>query len=80
LFYIAADQKLMAVPVKTGANVYAGAPQSLFEIQLAANPVVRRFPYQPTRDGQRFLALVPASGEAPAPISVVLNWQEGLRK
>jgi hypothetical protein len=70
----------MAVPVKTGGSVDAGTPQPLFEFRFIDNPGVRHLPYQPTRDGQRFLALVPASGEAPAPISVVLNWQEGIKK
>jgi len=39
--------------------------------------------YAPTRDGQRFLVKVPASGEgagAASPITVVLNWQAGLKK
>ena len=38
--------------------------------------------YAPTRDGQRFLVNVPAGSEGAAapPITVVLNWQAGLKK
>jgi hypothetical protein len=82
LFYVAPDQKLMAVPVKIGANFEAGTPQAL--------PVTAPVPigngstggYAPTHDGQRFLVNVPAGGEAAAaaPITVVLNWQAGLPK
>jgi Tol biopolymer transport system component len=77
LFYVAPDQKLMAVPVKIGADFEAGTPQPL--------PVSAPVPigngstggYAPTRDGQRFLVNVPAGGEAAVapPITVVLNWQ-----
>ena len=34
--------------------------------------------YEVTRDGQRFLINVPLEEDAPAPITVVLNWQAGL--
>ncbi len=42
-----------------------------------------RLTYAPMRDGQRFLVNVPAGGEAAAavqPITVVTNWQAGLKK
>ena len=81
LFYISADQKLMAVPVKTG---------TLFEYRFSAAAVRNparllfqsggRFDYQPTADGQRFLVTAPVAGAATPPITVVLNWQAGLRK
>jgi dipeptidyl aminopeptidase/acylaminoacyl peptidase len=84
LFYIAADQKLMTVPAKPGVprsrTFEAGSPQPLFEIKSILSPA--RFSYQPSADGRRFLVDVPASGEgaAPTPITVVLNWQAGLKK
>jgi hypothetical protein len=81
LFYISADLKLMAVPVKPGATFDSGAPKQLFEKPLPAiNPI--EFGYQPSADGQKFLALVPAEGETAAapPVTVWLNWQAGLKK
>ena len=81
LYYISADRKLMAVAVKTGGTSFeAGAQQPLIENV----PFVAPFgwiSYQPSDDGQRSLGLVPAGGESAAPpITVVLNWQAGLKK
>jgi hypothetical protein len=40
-----------------------------------------QFLYQPTADGQRFMVNEPASEESgPRPLTVVLNWQAGLKK
>ena len=74
LFYVSADQKLMAVPMSLDARVEAGTPQALFTSVGAAG-------YAPSRDGQRFLVNVPAGAEGAAapPITVVLNWQAGLK-
>jgi Tol biopolymer transport system component len=77
LFYVAADQKLMAVPIKLATTVEAGTPQPLF----AVFPVgTNYYAYAPMRDGQRFLVNVPAGGEGAAvqPITVVTNWQRSL--
>jgi len=81
LFYLAADRKLMAVPVKTGGapsgSFEAGQALPLFEIE----PGPGGRPYQPARDGQRFLVNVTAGDTAAAPpITVVLNWTAGLKK
>jgi len=77
LFYVAADQKLMAVPVKLGTTVEAGTPQPLFPVFPVGASF---FSYVPMRDGQRFLVNVPAGGEAAVapPITVVTNWQRSL--
>jgi Tol biopolymer transport system component len=80
LFYLAADQKLTAVPVKSGATFEAGSSQALFEIQPLFGPLSGRFVYQPAGDGQRFLVLTNIGGAAPPPLNVILNWQAGLRK
>ena len=78
LFYISTDQKLMAVPVKSGDGFEAGAPQPLFEIDPLYGPL-QRFAYKPTADGQRFSFYRLSVGPRP-PINVVLNWQEALKK
>jgi eukaryotic-like serine/threonine-protein kinase len=79
LFYLAADRQLMAVPYRIiGETFEAGVPTALFPIP----GVTARRAYAPARDGRRFL--VARSGEdttTPAePVTVVLNWQAGLRK
>jgi hypothetical protein len=62
-----------------GATFETGAPQPLFDIQLLYAPLIGRFAYQPTADGQRFLVTAPVGAVAPA-ITVVLNWQAGVKK
>jgi Tol biopolymer transport system component len=81
LFYVSAG-KLMAVQVKLGATVEAGAPQPLFPVSQAITLVGGIVAYQPSRDGQRFLVNVPAGGEAAVvqPITIVTNWQAALKK
>jgi Tol biopolymer transport system component len=86
LYFIAADQQLMAVPVKTGSGSSGtfepGAPQQLFRIEPVGAAPTATSPYQPTANGERFLVNVQAGGEgtqAP-PITVVLNWTAGLKK
>jgi eukaryotic-like serine/threonine-protein kinase len=80
LFYISADQKLMAVPIKSDTAFEAGAPQVLFELDPVFPPIGGRFAYQPMPDGQRFLVLSAAGGVLAPPINVVLNWPTGLKK
>jgi Tol biopolymer transport system component len=81
LYYVAADQMLMAVPVKPGSSFEAGTPQALFGPILARPGTIYQFYYQPTADGQRFLVNEPAGDESgPPPLTVVLNWQAGLKR
>jgi Tol biopolymer transport system component len=82
LFYVSADRKVMAVPVKLGATVEAGAPQPLFPITPVALNGLGNFFYTPMRDGQRFLVNTLAGGEAAAapPITVITNWQAAFKK
>jgi serine/threonine protein kinase len=86
LYYIAADQQLMAVPVKTGSGSSGafepGAPMPLFRIEPFAPSTMAASPYLPTANGERFLVNVQLGGEgmqAP-PITLVLNWAAGLKK
>jgi hypothetical protein len=76
LFYLAADRNLMTVPIKLGATLEAGAPKSLFPITLTGQS--RSFAV--ANDGQRFLIGTSAGGEKALPMTVVLNWQAGLKK
>jgi Tol biopolymer transport system component len=77
LFYVAADRKLMAVPIIMAADSFqVGAAQPLFEIPTDVTV------QQPTADGQRFLATAPAEGEAAeaTPITVITNWRVGVQR
>lgn len=77
LFFISADKKLMAVPVKIGATVETETPKPLFDLDTVYGPLIGRWAYEPTADGQRFLTL---SSEASSnPITVVLDWQAGIK-
>ncbi len=78
LYYVAPDRKLMAVPVRIGATVEAGAPQPLFSVPspFAINLNV----YVSSRDGQLFLVSMPVTGSESPPLTLILNWQAGFRK
>jgi len=74
LFYLSGDSKIMAVPVKIGANFDAGTPATLFQ----ANPremvaTSEQFSYDVSNDGQKFLINTQIK-TAMTPMSVVLNW------
>jgi hypothetical protein len=64
--------------VKINDSFVAGSPKALFDMQLSMT-VAGRWAYQPAADGQRFLVLSNARSASPQ-ITVVLNWQAGLRK
>ncbi|MGH9891764.1 MAG: hypothetical protein ACREA0_07245, partial [bacterium] len=70
LFYVGADNQLMAVPIRLGSSAEPGTPTALFALETART-VHEEYDVSP--DGQRFLinSLVPGSAAAP---TVVLNW------
>jgi len=75
LYYLSADQTLMALPITVGTSVTPGKARPLFATADITG-------HTPSADGQRFLVNVPAGGQAPAasPITVVLNWTAGLER
>ena len=83
LFYLAADQMLMAVPVKLGRPpaepFQAGSPKPLFAAPLRLGISVGR-DYAVSNDGQRFLVTSIEGSAQATPLTVVLNWQAGLKK
>jgi Tol biopolymer transport system component len=77
LFYLAPDNKLMAVEVQTAAAaLQAGVPQPLFQTRAGGI----NFRYAVTADSQRFLVISAGEQAASAPATVVLNWTAGLKK
>ena len=78
LFYLALDQKLMAVEVKPGSTFQAGVPWALFQTRVSGEVGSSKH-YTVTKDGQRFLVNMPVEGATSNPITVVLNWVEELK-
>jgi Tol biopolymer transport system component len=77
LFYIAIDNKLMAVAVHTASGFEAGTPRALFDTHLKSL-AGRKFDIAP--DGTRFL-LNSMIGEVKAnPMTLVQNWAAELTK
>ncbi len=70
LYYLGADNQLMAVPVESGTSVKLGAPETLFTAGTGPSTEVR---YDVSPDGQRFLVKTAIPGTAATP-TVVLNW------
>lgn len=79
LYYYAADGKLMAARVESGASFVAGAAVPLFEFR-AGNSVTSLAPYAVTGDGQHFLLNAIVETEPNAPLTVVINWAAGVKK
>lgn len=80
LFYASLETpaKIMAVDieVRNGAIV-AGIPHPLFETRL---PTCGRNRWVVTRDGKKFLVVVPIEQKASTTLNVILNWPSLLRK
>ena len=72
LYYVGLDYKLMKMRLTLGAGVQAAAPAELF-------PAPHTFWWAPSPDGKRFLFLAPQQ-QHDTPITVVLNWQAGLKR
>lgn len=82
LYYRANDGTLMAVELGAGPGASAleerQAPRSL-TVGIPSSGNTPIFTYAAADDGQRFLVSASRSSEQP-PITVVLHWQEALRK
>jgi len=73
LFYRAPSGALMGVDVTGGATFQAGLPHRLFD--APGSPFLSA-----PADGKRFLVGLPQQNTAPQAITIVLNWQAGLKK
>jgi len=78
LFYIAADGKLMALPVETGSVFEAGRPRPLFDTAVKDLWEDARNHYEVTPDGDRFLVVRPMEHVGSLPFTVVVNWTAAL--
>jgi serine/threonine protein kinase len=74
LYFISADQKMMAVDIKPGASFEYGAPKPLFDVRIEPTGS-----FDVVKDG-RFLVPVPTDEGAAEAIHVVINWPAELKK
>jgi Tol biopolymer transport system component len=78
IFYMANDDRLMAVSVTGDTRLEAKPPEPLFASPEFIGNFVRRDwrqPYDVTADGQRFLVLINVKPQTPPPVTILLNWQ-----
>jgi Tol biopolymer transport system component/predicted Ser/Thr protein kinase len=74
LYYLSADERLMAVRIRTGSRFEADLPVPLFQAPaVGGNTLGVANKYDTTLDGQRFLFNAPAGGPS-KPITVIVNW------
>jgi eukaryotic-like serine/threonine-protein kinase len=81
LFYVGSDGSLMAVEVVTKPAFQAGSPKPLFALPRNSE----NFAVDMAPDGRRLLAVAPeslasAAAAAPAPATIVVNWEELLAR
>jgi eukaryotic-like serine/threonine-protein kinase len=76
LFYSAADGSVMAVSIRTAPSLDIGVPIRLFG--MAGKWPWRDFDL--SRDGRRFLAIVPKVMANEQPLTAVLNWPAQVRR
>jgi serine/threonine protein kinase/Tol biopolymer transport system component len=79
LFYLSADLKIMSVDVTLGPTPELSAPKALFPARVIQN-AIGTDEYVVTADGQRFLATAASGTTTAQPLTVVINWQEDLKK
>ena len=79
LFYLTLEGKLMAVTVAAAGTAFRyGTPVALFDTRIASPN--SRWEYDVTADGQRFLLVEPARQTESRPLTMVINWQAGLKR
>ena len=78
LFYRAPDGRVMVATVRyTTGGLEFSPPSALFRIPESFGG--RFYPYDVSADGQRILALMPDNSQL-SPLTVLVNWQAGLKK
>jgi Tol biopolymer transport system component len=79
LFYIAADDRLMAVPIRfvsNGQAVEPGTPLGLFATNVGSTAInTNRQQYAVSPDGQSFVMNSVLEEASTSPLTVILNWK-----
>jgi serine/threonine protein kinase len=77
LFYFDGANRIASVPLRQAKNGFEfGEPSAIVRGVEPTGPFA--FPYDVAPDGKRVLALAPSSG--PSAMTVVINWQEKLKR
>jgi Tol biopolymer transport system component len=79
IFYRAADQTIVAMPVTAGATFDAGTPLPLFKTPVVETGFAGTR-WVPSADGQRFLVNLPLRGPERPRFTVVTNWTAELKR
>jgi len=81
LFYLSAEGKMIAVPVKTTGSFEAGSPVTLFQTH-PRQPIsaLDHISYDVSADGQKFLVNAKVDAPSAAPLSFILNWASEMEK
>jgi eukaryotic-like serine/threonine-protein kinase len=75
LFYLSADAKMMAVPVKTAGGFDAGTPVGLFQTNVRETAATsEQYSYDVSPDGQKILMNAMLKNVEPQPMTVILGW------
>jgi eukaryotic-like serine/threonine-protein kinase len=81
LFYISGDRKMMAVSISTdGTTLTAGTPRALFAVDVVAPNPPYPGDYAVSAGGQRFLVNAVTDEPTRQTLTVILNWQAGLKE
>jgi eukaryotic-like serine/threonine-protein kinase len=73
LYYLSADKRIMAVPLRSTPEFRASTPVRLFSV-TTPEPSMYRRSYDVTRDGKKFLVTRLEPNAPPPAIHVLLNW------
>jgi len=77
IFYFTNDNKMMVAEIKASGSTFdVGAVQPLFEVKMKG---IVSF-YDVTADGQKFLMGIQVSGQSVHALTLVTNWDAGLKK
>jgi Tol biopolymer transport system component len=79
LFYVAADNRLVAVPIVGTDTFEVGVSQPLFATRIPPVIAPWRTNYAASPDGQRFLLNSVMPEAVPPPITIAVNWLERWR-
>jgi len=79
LFYVGADDKLMAVKTKVMSPVAHAVIENLFDIRLRTSSSDIGL-FDVGSDGRRFLVNTPVEQKTSSPVTIVVNWFELVRR
>jgi Tol biopolymer transport system component len=75
LFYVSTSGKVMGLAIDTAGAFTHSQPRPMFEARMPPMS-----PFAISHDGKRFLILNGIEPDVTAPITVVVNWNGGLKK